>query len=186
MYCIAVNDPSGISVVEIPQSTVPASAGPCNYISITDYCPLPFTNWPSVINQAINDMSALGGGIIHFPAGVYLLPSAVKLKSNVILQGAGFGRTRFIADVATSHNVVETDGFAALVGTNTTGGPRGFGLRDLTIDGNRWNRTGTGVCLAIYGYDYELTNVEIYDARGIGFYSEWAISGNVPVTPNGR
>lgn len=140
----------------------------------------------ATLNYAIEDMSNKGGGVLHLPAGTYYLNTAIILRSNVILQGDGFGRTILCAANGTSHHVMETHCFSCYVGTNATTGPRGFGLRDLTIDGNRWNRTGSGICLAIYGYDYELTNVEIIDSCGIGFYSEWAISGNVPVTLNGR
>lgn len=169
-----------------PESCVaPAGVG---LLSVKDFGAIGdgVTDDSAAINAAINSVAASGGGVIHMPTGVYSINSPVILKGYVILSGEGFGRTIIKGANSTSHDLVVTDGFATLVGTNTTGGPRCFGLRDLTIDGNRWNRTGTGTCLLIYGYDYELTNIEIYDSRGIGFYSEWAISGNVPVTPNGK
>ena len=144
------------------------------------------TDDSAAINTAIDTVSAAGGGTIYFPVGRYVVGSTVILKSNVILEGDGIGRTVIHGRAGTSHNLLETEGFASLTGTNSPSGPLCFGLRNLTINGNRWNRTGSGLCLNIYGYDYELTNVEIYDSRGIGFYSEWAIHAGVPVTPYGK
>lgn len=144
------------------------------------------TDDSSAINAAIDALSSTGGGMLALPFGVYVVASTIVLKSNVIICGDGFGRSVLKAADNTSHDVVESFNFPSLTGTNTAAGPLCFGLRDLTIYGNRYNRTGSGTCLRIYGYDYELTNVEIYDGRGIGFYSEWAIIGNVPVTPYGK
>jgi hypothetical protein len=157
-------------------------------VSVTDFGAIGdgVTDDSAAINAAIAAVSAAGGGTIYLPTGVYLCGSPIVLKGYVILNGNGFDRTTLRGMPSTSHDIVITDSFATLTGTNTPGGPRCFGLGNLSIDGNKANRTGTGACLKIYGYDYELTNVEIYRSRGIGFYSEWAVFGNVPVTPGGK
>lgn len=144
------------------------------------------TDDSAAINSAIASVSSSGGGELLFPSGAYTICSTIVIKDMVICVGEGFERTTIKAANATSHDLIKTDSFDTLTGTNSTGGPRGFGLRNMSICGNRYNRTGTGACLKIYGKDYELTNVEIYDSCGAGFYSEWCTNGNVPITPYGK
>lgn len=182
MHYLAISDSSSVSILPFP------ATGAAGRTSVKDFGAAGdgVADDAGAFNAAINSVCAAGGGVLYVPTGTYILGSTVTLKSRVILEGEGIDRSILRGKAATSHDLVETDGYSSLVGTNTAAGPLCFGLRNLSIDGNRWNRSGTGSCLRIYGYDYELTNVEIYRATGVGFYSEWAISGNVPVTPYGK
>lgn len=176
-------DMGGFNIVNCP-----SIAGGSSVISVKDFGAVGdgSTDDAAAINAAIDSVASSGGGTIYFPTGTYILGSAVILKSYVILEGNGFARTILQGKAATSHSLILTENYASLVGSNTAAGPLNFGLRNMSIDGNKANRTGSGFCLGIYGYDYELTNLEIYRSRGIGLYSEWCTIGNVPVTAFGK
>ncbi|MDF2660051.1 MAG: hypothetical protein K0Q94_2842 [Paenibacillus sp.] len=46
-------------------------------------------DWKPAINRAIDDMAALGGGVIKFPAGTYNHSGNLTPKTDVLLQGIG-------------------------------------------------------------------------------------------------
>lgn len=138
------------------------------------------TDDTATINATVS-ATAIAGGMVWLPSGVYLLGTTLTLLSNVILEGAGPYATIFRGKPGTSHSLVQTLGFSSLTGTNTPAGPSKFGLRLLGIDGNlNASRGTTGDCLDIYGFDYIIDHVEIYNAPNINFYSEWAIYGGSP------
>ena len=60
---------------------------------------------------------------------------------------------------------------------STTGGIGGWGIRDLTIDGNKSNQSGTSYGLRVYGYEFDLTNVSIRNCLTDGLYTEWGNFG---------
>lgn len=56
--------------------------------------------------DAINAAKAAGGGVVYFPRGIYLISTALKIPSNVTLEGAG-KRVTFIKN-AGIENAIET------------------------------------------------------------------------------
>jgi hypothetical protein len=139
------------------------------------------TNDTAAFNAAIMaaSTSAAGGGLVQIPAGTCII-SGVFIPSKVILQGAGRGVTTLQGPAGVNGNIIVSQNFATLTGTNTAGGPNEFGLRDFTIDGNKTNRTA-GDNIDIYGYSYEISRVDSVNSPGIGLYSEWAVPGQCPI-----
>lgn len=87
------------------------------------------------INAAISYLNGIGGGILFFPSGTYLLDGpntgagGIALLSNVSLLGSGRG--------ATVIRSADNSGVPCIVGTSITN----FSIEDLTADGNRANQT---------------------------------------------
>lgn len=128
------------------------------------------------------------GGVVKVPPGVYGDSTTIIQKTGVTIQGSGKGVAIIRALASSSVPVIQTYQFSALTGTNTVGGPYHWGLVNISIDGNRSNRSGvSGVDnIDIYGYDYIISNVESYNAPNQNFYSEWSTSGTVPVSSGGN
>lgn len=130
----------------------------------------------TAINNAISAASTAGGGIVIVPAGT-CIASNLTLLSNVIVQGQGKGITIIKGPASDTHAIFITQNFATLKGSNTQAGPSLFGLRDMTIDGNKANRT-TADNVDLYGFKFELSRLEIINAPAVGLYSEWATSAS--------
>ena len=84
------------------------------------------------LQQAINNVSEAGGGVVSFEQGTYVLNDTIELKSDVTLQGAGTGATV----LQKSETLTIPDGQGLLY---TKGGVQDAILRDLTIDVNAAN-----------------------------------------------
>ena len=138
------------------------------------------TDDAAAINAAQNALSSAGGGILFWPPGTYLTKSILVLYSNIIWQGSGIDVSIIKADSSMTTDMIATNGFYGLTGTNSTAGIYKFGLRDIGINGNKAARGAAGNCLVIYGYDYFLNNVIIYNAPLDGMYSEWGTSPGAP------
>jgi len=90
------------------------------------------------IQNAMTYLESVGGGVLFFPAGTYLISPilhttyCLPLKSNQIWRGSGRGSTSLLlASTATSiKSCIHTEAAA----TN-------YGIEDLCIDGNRQNIT---------------------------------------------
>lgn len=93
--------------VERPQASVNS-----DYINVNDFGDFS-ANPKAVLQSAINKVSAMGGGEINVPAGVFDFSSGgVVLKSNVQISGAGEGATifdqrEFVGDLITTPTVAE-------------------------------------------------------------------------------
>lgn len=129
----------------------------------------------SAIQAAITACAAVGGGTVYFPAGTYLIGTKLTLRSKVILQGQHYAVTFIKAKASLNSNMIETLNYSTLVGTNkynsSDGVQYGFGVHDLTLDGNKASQ-GSGNGLACYGKKYTLLNVVIYNVKEIGWVSE--------------
>lgn len=67
-----------------------------NYTNVRTMTPNTFADgraFMNTLNNAITELSNAGGGVVYFPEGEYYVYSDVNLKSNVILVGAGQGKT---------------------------------------------------------------------------------------------
>lgn len=133
------------------------------------------TDTSTALQAVINRRKARGGGEIILGAGTYVVKNIV-IPSNVRIIGAGTGATILkLADGANTDLIV-TEDFASLTGGTTQAGPSKFGLRDLTLDGNRANNT-SGWPLRIYGSSYRIENVHIKNGKSGGAWTQWGIGG---------
>jgi len=133
------------------------------------------TDDAAIIQAAIDAASAAGGGVVFFRNGTYIIGSTLTLKSKVILQGESYAATIIKAKAALNADMLKTLNYAALVGQNkylvADGLQYGFGLRDITIDGNKASQA-SGNGLVCYGKKYFLDNIVIYNVKEIGWISE--------------
>lgn len=137
----------------------------------------------AAINAAIVACATDGGGVVTLSAGSFAVGSTIILHTKVTLQGGGRGVTTITGLPGTTMDILQTVGFAGLVGTNTPAGPYQWVLKNLSVNGS--SRAG-GRCISIYGYAYIIEDVEFFGAADDGCYSEWSTSGQVPVAAGGN
>jgi len=130
------------------------------------------------IQAAIDAAHAAGGGTVYVPAGTYIVSGtsdksdgAIRLLSNVTLQGAGMGETTL--------KVRDDNPYAitGIVRTPFDEVTHDVALYDITLDGNRANNAYkidgfyTGVRPEDPRQDYNITveRVEIMNCSGYGF-----------------
>lgn len=108
------------------------------YVSVKDFGAVGdgVTDDAAAINAAIAAVESVGGGVVQFHAGTFLVGATLSLPDNVFLQGVNQKATTIkLADTA-NVNIIEKK--VGAVGF-------GAGLRDLTIDGNDTNNTNGGI-----------------------------------------
>lgn len=135
------------------------------------------TNDAPAIQAALNALPS-SGGVVYLPPGTYGVgPGAspsqggVRVPDNVVLAGAGMGVTVLRVLDGTSADIT------GVVRTPSGVETSNVEVRDLTIDGNRANVTGSidgfycGVTpnSTATDTDIRLINVEIRDCSGYGF-----------------
>ncbi|MCF5283846.1 mannuronan epimerase, partial [Pseudomonas syringae] len=136
------------------------------------------TDDTAAIQAAIDAAAAAGGGEVVMGAGTYVVsggeePSdgCLMLKSNVTLSGAGMGET--VIKLADGSDTKVTGIVRSAYGEET----HDFGMKNLTLDGNRDATTGkvdgwfNGYIPGSDGKDSNVTldSVEIKDCSGYGF-----------------
>jgi hypothetical protein len=102
----------------------------------------------TAIQSAIDTVSSAGGGLVYLPKGTFMLSGtgtanegALRLKSNVTLQGSGIGATilKILDDQA--------EDVTGVVRTTSGEITTNVGLKDLTIDGNKAGQTTISITL---------------------------------------
>jgi hypothetical protein len=131
------------------------------------------------VQAAIEAARTAGGGIVVFPPGVYLTRGQT-LYSRIHLRGSGGDTTILKLWPGANRAIIQSDGFAQLTGTGSNGGITLFSVRDLTLDGNKTQNPTGGYGIRIYGYEYELTEVIVFNCRNAGFFGEWSAAGALP------
>lgn len=112
------------------------------------------TDDTAAINNAALAVNALGGGILVFPAGTFLVTS-VTAKANVTFRGAGVDITIIKLASGTNGNVVTMESQSALIG--------------MTVDQNAPGNPVAGSCvIATTATDILLDTVKLYRATGSG------------------
>ncbi|MEW9872750.1 hypothetical protein [Arthrobacter sp. HS15c] len=126
-----------------------------------------------VLQSAIDAAATAGGGIVRLQGGTYV-SGGLLIKSGVHLIGTGVGGTTIrLKNAATSH-LIDVPNFASLTGTNVTGGENGWGISDLTLDGNAGGQTNMALLtMRVYGCGYRMTRVEIKGSSAGACLSEW-------------
>jgi hypothetical protein len=123
------------------------------------------------------------GGVISLPGGNIDL-CGFSIKSGVALRGQGVTATFIRQTSACNNAAVASDNYATFAGSafcfdNGAGltVPHGFTIENLSIFGNSAGNA-SGYALKVYGWGYQLKNVDIYDPTATGgFYSEFTDSG---------
>jgi hypothetical protein len=120
------------------------------------------TDDAAAIQSAIDAAAAqTNGGTVFIPAGVYLVGVTLLIKTKVFLRGDSMRSTRIKAKNALNASVIGVPDLEQYW----------YGLRDLTIDGNRDNQTsGNGVYLPSA---MPLTNVDGTDSPNSEFQNVW-------------
>lgn len=119
-------------------------------------------------------ITALGGaGVVRVAKGTFI--GVVDIPTGVIVEGEGPGNTVLSLPNSSNRAVVKTVGFDALTGTDGTGGAMQWGVRRLSIDGNKTNQS-SGACWGVrsYGLDFMISEVNVRNCRTGGIYSEWS------------
>src|SRR5579885_2890154 len=133
------------------------------------------TDDTSAIASAITAATS-SGGIVFFPAGTYLTTTQT-LVSNVILAGAGEGATIIKLKNATNGDLLSANtaniNLSAASTSSSNTALTNWGLRDLTLDGNKANQSGTSYCLRVYGYSFQIHNVTMQNGLTVNWLNDW-------------
>jgi len=116
------------------------------------------------------------GGPVYFGPATYW-GNFVK-QAGTVWKGSGRNQTTLKAPAGSNADVVQGASFSTLTCTGSTGGIGGWGIRDMTLDGNKASQTTGGNGLRVYGYDWSMTDVTIRNCFTEGLYTEWNASGS--------
>jgi parallel beta-helix repeat protein len=139
------------------------------------------------INSAL---TAASGGKVLLLAGTYTVSGTITIPSNTTLQGIGSGSTIFSVAGSSSFNLIEN--------SDQTGGNNNITIRNLKIDGNKSNVTGTRDSIefdevgsgtgtsAVIGFTIDSVNIvnsrtngiELIDVSNSSVLNSSAINGN--------
>lgn len=124
------------------------------------------------IQTAIDAVSALDGGVVCFPNGIYVVTGLI-IKDNVTLQGESRSTVIIkLADNANS-NIIEGENYSTVSGGSSDENVRNSSIKNLTIDGNSANNT-TGSGIALYATRTLIQDVDIYNVPEHGIRHEYA------------
>lgn len=147
------------------------------------------TDDASAIQDAI-DAAPSTGSIIFFPAGTYIVSTALLIKSNMTFLGVGMG----VTTIKLQNNVMPTagqDGGRVITNANWSvvgSTDKNIEIRSMTIDGNKANNADIALGSAggisfSYATNVRILDVEIKNVDGYGgIYFGDTISG--PETTN--
>jgi hypothetical protein len=131
----------------------------------------------AALNTLIATVSAAGGGRILLPAWVTQQPMItsvpIVIRTGVIL--VGHGRLVSGIQLAPGANcaLLQTYDYANQLSLGTGGGPYGWGLENLRLDGNNAHNT-SGDVVDIYGQGFSIHMVDIINGAGLGINSTWS------------
>lgn len=131
------------------------------------------TDDTSAIQAAINYLNSIGGGRLYLPSGTYL-SGKLTVYSNIWMFGEGRNHSIIKLKSGTNTDLIYGAGSDSLWGSGSGGGISGFGLFELTLDGNRSGNTSAGSCVAVYGEEIYFQNLFVTQARDYGIRTEWA------------
>jgi hypothetical protein len=118
---------------------------------------------------------------VHLGPGTFYVQGLAKQASTL---WKGSGRLATILQLASGMNadVIQGADFTSLtLSGSITGGIGGWGIRDLTIDGNKANQSGTSYGLRVYGYNFDLSDLDIRNCYTDDLYTEWGNFGGSEV-----
>lgn len=136
------------------------------------------TDDTTAIGNAISAANTAGGGRVQFPSGT-CITGQLTIYPNVAYVGQGKDSTYLKLKASTNATFLISQDYASLTGTNSTAGVGGFGIYNMSIDGNNGNNSA-GACIQIYGYGFVMRDVVIKNCAGDGLDTEWSTSGSCP------
>gem|GEM_PF-3696482 len=141
--------------------------------------------WGARGNGETDDTKAIRAALsassaVHVPPGTYVISSPLIVKSSQRLFGAGSAQTTILLADSANCNMLETENFDVLTGTNkrsvNSGVPHGFCVEGITFDGQN-PKKAAGDGLKIYGKRYILRDVALVNIPGVGIHSECGSGG---------
>jgi hypothetical protein len=141
-------------------------------------------DWTPAMEAAQVTVAGLGGGRITMGTGGVFLLSLITKRRFVVIDGQGCSELKQIG--GSNKDFIVSENFAALTGTGATVSgsalvPSWFGLRDIRVNGNRYNATTnptgntSGRAIAWYGPAMIMQgNVLVYGAAGNNIYTEYS------------
>lgn len=124
--------------------------------------------------QAIGEAHQDGGGMVMCPPGL-IWAKGLVVPNNITIQGAGVGATTVKLPDGANEDVILQSGYAE----NKTFANLYFGLRDLSIDGNK-AKNKAGNLVVLRGWRGHLNRVRLSHAPQHGvLYSEKSLDGTL-------
>ena len=120
-----------------------------------------------------------GPGEVILREGVYV-SKLLTLPEAVWVEGRGEGVTTLKLANGSNTDLIHTTNFTALREGNKDEGPKFFGLRNLTLDGNKANNTapaGNSGLVSIYGSNFNLDHFQINNPANNALWAEWGNEG---------
>jgi hypothetical protein len=127
------------------------------------------------IQAALDYANSLSGAQVYFPRGTYLT-GKLTIYSGTYLLGDGRNNTTIKLKDGADTDLIYGYLADTLWGGATTTGLTSWGIRNLTLDGNRANNAA-GSCIAVYGQEFFLENLWVKNAEEYGIRTEWGSSG---------
>src|ERR1700730_13432442 len=125
----------------------------------------------AAINAALIAAAKSGSGVVHLPAGTYLVGQTLLFPSErpITLAGSGAGATTIKLKDGANMDLVSQADYSELSRMSAKRGLDRAGLKDLRLDGNRLrNSKGSGV--RWYGRGFFIHNVAIENCAGDGLW----------------
>lgn len=173
-----------VSVDSTTQVTLAANAGQNKY----GKCVMRYhgtndtTALQNTFDQAAAVPNGMGGVLVD---ALYSTSGNLNIPDDLWLEGTGRWRTGFmLRPSAGAVHVLRTHDFDTWTGqTGTVNANRvakNFSIHRLYIDGNGRNNATARFGLAIYGADYDIKDIMIFGAKGVGLWVECNMSSNIP------
>jgi hypothetical protein len=131
----------------------------------------------AAIQAALDAVGAAGGGVVYVPAGTYLISSDLTIPDKVFLVGAGPQATVIKLADGSNTDLLKSEDFDTLTGTNESAPPSFVGVMNLRIDGNKTNNPTGGTGLQTYVRALFIDRLIITDCDSNGLYTEGPSSG---------
>lgn len=131
------------------------------------------TDDATAIQAAIDALESVGGGILFFPEGVYIVGSALTVEESISLRGAGRGETSTSANPVSGISILraETGSSLGRVVRFRSGTASeyiyGCGLENIVVDGNN---DATNCVEVDSCSEAVLRDVFLFRSTGIGLY----------------
>ncbi len=127
--------------------------------------------------QAAEDSLPYNGGTLFFPAGTCI--GHFTVKSNVHIMGSGIEATVLKLPNGANTDVINTQDFNNLTGTDSQRGALRVTLENITLDGNKGNNS-SGYCLKKYGAQWNIHDTVFRNGASGGMYAEWGTYLGIP------
>jgi hypothetical protein len=145
------------------------------FFNIWDYGARPGQDSSIAITNALAD-AAVAGGIVFSPPGTFIT-SPQTLRDNVGILGCGANVSIWQLKNGSNADLLSANAgninLAGVDGTGSATAVKSFFIRDITLDGNKANQSGTSYTLRYYGYYDVLENVEIKNGLSGGVLKDY-------------